>query len=888
MDYFYYTFADPDAYDDIGRWKADPRDPRFDRIRSGLTAVPHTEGWHYAQHGIWTVCRPGPDPVRGQGWKIHVAVTPETFAPLVDVVSAFCYERGVPFKFLARHEYAWLINAKYAPRPVSGKGVVLYPADEEQSVALAAELTDLLEPWQGPRVLSDLRLDEGVVHVRYGAYTRRYCRNADGRVTFALEDPEGRLVPDRRAVPFRAPSFVSVPEAFTAPASAPDGPVPPYRIDKTLHFSNSGGVYLATHKETGGQVVLKEARPMAGYDLIGGDAVERARQEYAALRRFADLPAVPAAHEQFTWQGHLFTVMEYVRGTTLLEWCAAKQPYLLRPDPMTPPTAADIQEYREQLDSILPQVRAFLSALWERGHVFGDVHPGNVIVTPDLEVRFIDLEACIEEDAPRPFPGAPGFNDYTRTGRAADEYALGMLELSCYLPLTHLVRMDAAKLPLLVATSVERYGLPAEWAERILRLCAPVATAAAPVPAAVSPAPVTTAAPSAPAEARTALRAASSHLDDALGFEEWAAQIVAGLADTMTPDRTDRLFRNDFSGFTLSPVCLATGASGVLWSLLGTRGVDAPELVERIVDWIAVRGRESSAVRLESGLYDSELGAGYALWRHGRPEHARGLVDAALAKDHHSAGLSLFSGLGGVFLATAEMAAASDPFVAAATAEKLGGELTDRARRFLARLKASETPDVAHFGLLHGVAGIGLAVHRYGLLVDDAAAVDLARELLEFELTGYVRCADGSLQFNEAERRSLGYVEVGSLGTALVLSEFARHEGWAPADAGIPDLVRANGPELMVQSGLFRGRSGFIAGLASLARDGHEQPARSFVERHMNQLGLHEIRPAEGRLHYPGTRNYKLSGDLRTGSAGVLTSIAFAEGRRDAWLPGVR
>ncbi|WP_055600693.1 hypothetical protein [Streptomyces aureus] len=166
--------------------------------------------------------------------------------------------------------------------------------------------------------------------------------------------------------------------------------------------------------------------------------------------------------------------------------------------------------------------------------------------------------------------------------------------------------------------------------------------------------------------------------------------------------------------------------------------------------------------------------------------------------------------------------------------------------------------------------------------------MDLARELLEFELTGYVRCADGSLQFNEAERRSLGYVEVGSLGTALVLSEFARHEGWAPADAGIPDLVRANGPELMVQSGLFRGRSGFIAGLASLARDGHEQPARSFVARHMNQLGLHEIRPAEGRLHYPGTRNYKLSGDLRTGSAGVLTSIAFAEGRRDAWLPGVR
>jgi hypothetical protein len=325
----------------------------------------------------------------------------------------------------------------------------------------------------------------------------------------------------------------------------------------------------------------------------------------------------------------------------------------------------------------------------------------------------------------------------------------------------------------------------------------------------------------------------------------------------------------------------------VLWSLLGTRGVEAPDLVEQVIDWIAVRGRES-ADRLECGLYDSELGAGYALWRHGHPEHAPWLVDAAMAKERDGSGLSVFSGLAGVFLAAAEMAAGEDPLVKAATAEKLGADLVDRARRLLGRLRGSGTPDVAHFGLLHGAAGIGLAVHRYGLLMDDTAAVDLARELLEFELTGYVRCADGSLQFNEADRRSLGYVEVGSLGTALVLSEFARHEGWAPTGAGIPDLTRANGPELMVQSGLFRGRSGFIAGLASLARDGHEDPARSFIDRHMNQLGLHEVRPRENRLHYPGTRNYKLSSDLRTGSAGVLTSIAFAEGRRDDWLPGVR
>ncbi len=59
------------------------------------------------------------------------------------------------------------------------------------------------------------------------------------------------------------------------------------------------------------------------------------------------------------------------------------------------------------------------------------------------------------------------------------------------------------------------------------------------------------------------------------------------------------------------------------------------------------------------------------------------------------------------------------------------------------------------------------------------------------------------------------------------------------------------------------------------------------TDRHARQLGLHEVRLREGELHYPGAGSFKLSGDLRTGSAGVLTGVAYATGRRDTWLPGV-
>ena len=47
----------------------------------------------------------------------------------------------------------------------------------------------------------------------------------------------------------------------------------PYAIDRVLHFSNGGGVYLARDTRTGEAVVLKEARPHAGVDARGHDAV---------------------------------------------------------------------------------------------------------------------------------------------------------------------------------------------------------------------------------------------------------------------------------------------------------------------------------------------------------------------------------------------------------------------------------------------------------------------------------------------------------------------------------------------------------------------------------------------------------------------------------------
>ncbi|CAM4067169.1 class III lanthionine synthetase LanKC [Nocardiopsis rhodophaea] len=870
MDHYYFNFADPDAYDDISRWRCHPGDPRFRKLAHGPVPIAYRNGWTYTDRGIWTVCAPDGTTLGRQGWKLHLAVTQSSFDSLLRIARATGYAHVVPFKYLARYEYAWIVNAKYAPRSGSGKGIVFYPGSTEQAVEIARELVSRTRGVPGPRILSDLQLDGTVVHARYGAFVRMHCRTNAGDVTLAMEDESGERVPDPRSVPFSAPTFISVPEAFTrmsAPVSASAGGAsgtPPYRIERALHFSNSGGVYLATHSDTGQSVVLKEARPLAGQDLHGGDAVARARHEYTALRKLADLPEFPEVYEQFTWQSHVFTAMEYVPGNTLQEWCAANHPYLLRPDPFRPPSPEEIRTYREKVDHILDQITKAIHAIWERGYIFGDIHSGNVLVTPDLSISLIDLETCVPHDADRPLPGAPGFSHVSKTGRASDEHALRMLELSCYLPITPLVRFDDTKLRQFLTTSRTMFDISSTWADEIERICGQGASAPAPE---LSPSP--------------------GLLNEEAGFADWADRILTGWRSRMTPERSDRLLPNDPTGFALSPVSLATGGSGILWSLLDTDELNDADLVREVTEWTIRRGR-SGTERLECGLFDSELGAGCVLRRAGYPDQAKWLVDMALGKDRSGCNSSVFSGTAGALLAAAELASGPDPLLESSHVEQIGAELTERAALILAGLRANENGERRQaYGLMHGLAGIALALHHYGVLVDETMAVAMARELMEFELDAYIRCKDGSLQFNDRGRRTLAYLEEGSCGSALVLAELEAHEGWQSSRASVADLIRAMGPELMVQSGLFRGRSGFLAGLTRLSRLGFGEQTEPLVKRHMSWLGLHELRTGNGQLHFPGAGNFKLSCDLRTGSAGVLVGVAYASGRREEWLPGM-
>ena len=250
--YEVYALADRHFYETPDRLSAPGTEnaaPLFDTARR---EVP--EDWSSARVGDWLTLTPldeegGPLPGPAQGWKIHASATRANADRVAALVWDYCVPRRIPFKFVPGPHLLHLRNTKYAGRDTSGKFVTVYPSDEDQLHEILSELGKLLEGFEGPYILTDLRWNDGPLYVRYGAVARAFVVDERGSLVPAVRDGAGQLVPDRRAPSFQVPEWVTLP-AFLEPQLAARNTTTvgdlPYRIEKALHFSNGGGVYAGT------------------------------------------------------------------------------------------------------------------------------------------------------------------------------------------------------------------------------------------------------------------------------------------------------------------------------------------------------------------------------------------------------------------------------------------------------------------------------------------------------------------------------------------------------------------------------------------------------------------------------------------------------------------
>jgi tRNA A-37 threonylcarbamoyl transferase component Bud32 len=814
---------------------------------------PVPDGWQREALDDWLIYGPVGGSLPDQGWKIHVAACLDNADRVLHQVFQYCQIRGLSFKFIHGRAALLMRNAKYARRGTSGKFITIYPRDDAELELVCKELSDLLDGEPGPYILSDLRIGHGPVHVRYGGFAARYCV-VDGVVEPAVADPSGTLVPDRRDPVFNTPQWVSMPEFLGPHLAARNATTTvdlPYRIEEVIHFSNGGGLYTGVDTRSGEKVVLKEARPHAGLDADGVDAVTRLRREHEALERLSDLATVPRVHDRFPLGEHEFLALEYIDAKPLNKLLVERYPLI---DACAGPDR--YREYSRWALHVYRQIEQTIEAIHARGLVYGDLHLFNVLVRTDSPdaIALVDFEVAGPVDGyRRPALRNQGFAAPRNvSGRDVDLFALACLRLAMFLPLTAMLRLAPEKAAHFATVIGERFEVPEAF------LTEAVATITAP----------SVAAPAGPRrESDTAVRCPQFQ-PDAAGWTALRRQLADAIVVSATPRRDDRLFPGDIEQFRSGGLNMAHGAAGVLYALAITGAGRFPDFE----DWLVRRAlRPQSGSRL--GFYDGLHGIAYALHGLGRRQEALDVVDRCLREKWDELGPDLMSGLAGVGLNLLHLAdATGEP------------ELHDAARRAtdlvserLADIATDDPPAIGtatsggrqpRAGLTHGWAGPALLFLRMYERTGDTTLLDRAVTAVRQDLHRCVVRDDGAMEVNEGWR-TMPYLAHGSVGIGVVIDQLLMHrddEGLAEASAAIS--VAARSP-FYAQSGLFAGRAGIIRYLAE--RD----PGGEQLSTQIRNLAWHAV-PFHDRLAFPGDQLLRLSMDLATGSAGVLLALGAA------------
>lgn len=354
----------------------------------------------WASHGsVFSRQSLGTGPALAQGWKLHVSATPSSAADVLAAALDVLLRQGARFKVVKSVEQLALLNSGHFGVSQIGKFITAYPSDDTQAVALATALDAATAGLSGPRVPSDRPLrPDSLVHYRYGALDFAKPDAADDEASgYDLLDPEGRLTTD-----FRLRYYLPPPPEVIDPFEAAGVFVPRparsillnerYFVVDCLAQGLRGGVFGAidTAAEPARLCLLKEAWHDVSVDANGRDARDWLLNEEQILLRHADSPLLPRFYDSFELDGNSYLAIEYIEGRSLAESLSVKH------------TAEDGLDVAE-LVAVGRATAEALAGLHELGLVFRDLSPGNVIETADGGYRLIDFGTTYDT---RDHPGA--------------------------------------------------------------------------------------------------------------------------------------------------------------------------------------------------------------------------------------------------------------------------------------------------------------------------------------------------------------------------------------------------------------------------------------------------------------------------------------------------
>jgi hypothetical protein len=591
------------------------------------------------------------------------------------------------------------------------------------------------------------------------------------------------------------PTDVSVsPHVEPVPAAEPSpaGENLPYRIEKVLHSSHTGGLYAAEDTRDGTRVVLKEAGPSE-------TAVARLRHEHAMLERLAGIEGVPAVHDHFVVDDHHFLALRQLHGRPLSKVLAERYPWCA-----SPPDAHDFADYTRWALGVHHRISRVVAAIHERGVVHTDLHLINILIRRDGGVAVIDFgSACDVEEHPRATLTRHGYvAPSDRTGFALDRYTLACLGLALFLPMTAVTRFDTGRARQVTRAIARQFPVPAHFLIDSVRVIEGTGDGSAP---AWSP-------------QRSAV-AITAHQE---AWKQAKGALTAAILASATPERDDCLFPGHFDQLTAGGLGIAHGAAGVLYALAATDSGRYPSFEE----WLAERALRPEATA-RPGLYDGLHGVAYVLDHLGHRQRALDVLDRCRRSPRPALGVDLFGGLSGIGLNLARFAESCGDRELLTDALAVADEISDGAE------------PTGQQGLMYGWSGPALLFVRLYRHTGDAALLDLARTALRWELCRFPRAQDGLAR--------------GGCGIALVLDEYLACQDdteLAQESHNIRQSVCVPGHNT---PGLFDGNAGILAYLGHHCPPG-EAVGDPAIGARTHQLTWHALAYQRCMADGPGQR----------------------------------
>jgi len=793
------------------------------------------EGLHW--RGLFPISMPP----RTHGWKIHVSSTIDDYAAIVAVVSRICFDSGAAFKYVSRWDEVRGSLSKNAHRSSSGKLVTVYPSGDDALDLLAGKLDRALGGLSSPYILGDVRYRSGPVYFRYGGFMPLLLADADEQL-LAYPDSAGQLIQDVRSPVFRRPHGPCpevVEQAISDLALASEmGPLREYSELVPIQFSNAGGVYLAT-KSDGCKSVLKEARPHAGLDAAGHLAQTRLRREYDNLMRLRGTGIVPGVLDYFLVAGHEFLEIEHVEGMSLLERTSRFCPGL---DPTT--DSSRRAEYAAQTLEVLEQIKRQVSRSHAEDVVVGDLHPGNIIVTPGGDVVLIDLEdgRSLESRKPGPFHALGYAPPKGFTAAEADWFALSRVAMSVFEPAFAREILAPRIWADLKSQVMDRYGsqvidfitalegdFPTCDGSRLLRPEIP------PEPARISPA--------------TSNRS-----------------IVRRMAFSLRDTSREQRMGDPLLGSGLGRLAYGSGLAG-LATALHRADVSTPR------QWIAELSSALYLPGVELGLFTGLSGISATLAELGHDDDAR----KANAVIRRSVGKVRSDGFARGLAGIAVQQLDDDVDFAVDLARRA----TMRSRSEQGKANLERNP-----GLFRGAAGLAFAQVLVGAAADDSFLLEAAPVTLALEASHRRDSHRGVAGLGESGgRRTFPYLENGAAGFLVAYAALRNHgiiqevSVWEDAVGAFTQACTA---ESYAFDGLNRGRAGVLAGLVSVSP--WLDVNHSISEQRASLI--RSLMSSNGMTFSVGDQLLRLSVDVGTGSAGVLLMLLSVDEGVPLWLPG--